>query len=1116
MKAQGKLFHFLLTVAFIISSIAIITLISPSNYINTKADSRTHGKPSRSYNIPMNQLNLEELSNPENIKATLKTPVFGYSKHTVDFLNMRKNKIKEVPAQEKTWEDKLLESKYFDDFSYSTKRYLLYKSTPQNELGQGENTNNLLPLASTPSDNIRVNNPVLDKGKDKTQSETSATSFGKTVVVSFNDLSGDQQNNFSGVAVSQDEGMTWNQTFVPSLGFNLGDGVVTVDSKGNFYYAMISLDKNDRSLIGVSRSTNGGKTWSRPADASTTAGGQDDFQDKEWITADRSAKSRFKDNVYVSWTKFPASDSPKIMFAASKNRGKRFLAPVVISGSIDNNSVVQGSVVATGPNGEIYIVWSDRSLVGLFSPVFIRFSKSTDGGKTFSTPTSIAKFVNPGYPANGVFSGNVFPSLAVDISNGSNQGNIYVVYSGRAQNVSDRADIFLVKSKDGGNSWSEQIKLNDDNSIAEQILPSVAVTDDGSVAASWYDRRNDLTNLSLLDIYATVSKDGGNSFSANQRITDTNWPLIPTPLDLRGGYHGDYSQLATMGNKFLFNWGDDRSGTDTDVYFASRTADELATSTKAGFIITARDSFKVVKPGGLARCFVETKVLEGDKNFTFDANPKIPGLTYEFIANSSSNPDPIDPSKEGFGVVIKTTATLNPGPYFITVSAKRGDIVRTTSIRLTILDSNPLAKSPQNITNNNSGSILPFSSIDSSGNINVAWLDDSPGIFSIFFTRSTDNGETFSTPVKLPRNESFIGQPVVLSNEKEIYIVHLEVFDTPTFVSQTKILRSTDGGQNFTLVNTLQDDSIFIASESAQMDIDGTIHISASTLNPENPLKPLFSAIDMRSTDGGKTFSRIKVFENSSPISNPVTVLDGDGKTLRAVFFDFSRQSGGLFLAVSTDGGLTYGTPVLVTNQTTDLISATLTFTSDASHFILTRGSFQTEKFQLFYMNAGQDGKFSTPKLVSADAVTVSSASLGADDSGNVLVVFEGSFKKLSDPTYSSQIFYTSSADRGVTFSKLNSFQPVGDSDFAPVVLRDLNNNFSILWEGVSKGALDVFYSVSFDSGQTFPAQVNLTANAGISVYADLSFDKDGKIQLLFQDNSPGSFDIFRTKLSGN
>ncbi|MBK7997073.1 MAG: exo-alpha-sialidase, partial [Blastocatellia bacterium] len=790
---------------------------------------------------------------------------------------------------------------------------------------------------------------------------------------------------------------------------------------------MIGLDFNNRSLIAVSRSTNGGKTWLRPVDASTTAGGIDDFQDKEWLAVDRSAKSRFKDNVYVSWTKFPFSGVPKIMFAASNKRGKKFQKPIVIAESISNDSAIQGSMIATGPNGEVYVVWSDRSLVGVFSTVLIRLSKSTDGGKTFSEPTTIASFTNPAFPSNGVFSGNAFPSIAVDISNSANQGNIYVVFSGRLDNREDRAEVLLVTSKDGGATWSNLTKLNDDNSLADQILPSIAVADDGAVAASWYDRRNDLTNLSLLDVYATVSTDGGNSFSANQRITNANWPLIPTPLELRAGYHGDYSQLSTIGDKFLFNWGDDRNGTDTDVYLAIKSASEIADPTKAGFIISAKDSSKVTKPGGLTSFFIDNKILSGDSNFTFTATSNTPNLSFDFSNDSL----------EGFELQVRATASIAPGPYFITVNAQRGDLVRSTAVRLTVLENNPLVKEQQNITNNASGSILPASFIDEQGNINVAWLDDSPGIFAIFFTRSTDNGKTFSTPVMIPRRETFIGQPIVLANKQDIYIVHLELIDNPNFIFMTQILRSTDQGKSFTLINSLNEPDIFIASETAQIDIDGTIHIAASTLNPENPASPTFAAIDLRSTDGGKTFTPSKIFESTAPVSNPILVIEGDGKTVRSILIDFSRQQGGLLITQSNNGGLSYDPPTKVTDKIDDLISATLFFTTDKTHFILNRGSFLTEQFQLFYTNSNKDGQFTTPKAISGNVKTVLSGSLAADDEGNVLVAFEGSLGQLSDMDFSTKIFYCNSTDGGTNFSTLKSFEPVGGDDFAPLVLLD-------------------------------------------------------------------------------
>lgn len=1119
MKKPRALFSGHISIPAIIVTVILLVLAFATPSTKVEADSRQITKPNRAYKIPISNLSQENRINPEKMKKDLRSAALGYPKDFIDFIDLRRKKIRESGSQTKRRDSRLIEPEKFSQLSHSARRYLNYKYNPKPNTTKKSGQEELyspMPLADPNGENILVNIPSQDKGKVKVQSETSAASFGKTIVVSFNDSAGLEQNNLSGVSVSQDSGVTWKQSFIPNIGgFNLGDGVVAADTKGNFYYAMIGFDFNNRSLVAVSRSLDGGKTWLRPVDGSTSAGGVDDFQDKEWLAVDRSTKSKFKDNVYLTWTRFPDVGTTKIMFAASRNQGKKFKPPIVVGQAVDNTSTIQGSMVATGPNGEIYVVWSDRSLVGLFGSVLIRFTKSIDGGKTFSTPSTIATFTNPAYPANGVFSGNPFPSIAVDISSSTNQGNIYITYAGRSQNIPDRADVFLVTSKDGGSSWSEQIKLNDDNSIAEQILPSIAVADDGAVAASWYDRRNDLTNLSLLDVYATVSKDGGKSFSANQRITTANWPLVPTPLDLRAGYHGDYSQLATMGNKFLFNWGDDRSGLDTDVYIALRSSDELANSSKAGFVISARDSSRVTKAGGTATFFIDAKVFEGDKNFTFQAASNISGFNFEFV--NMLNPEMQNPLPEGFKVNVRTPANIAPGPYFITISAERGGVVRSTSVRLTILDNNQLVKEQQNITKNASGSILPASSIDRQGNINVAWLDDSPGVFSIFFTRSTDGGKSFSNPILLPRNESFIGQPIVLSNEEAIYIVHLEVFDTPKFIIRTNVLRSVDGGKSFSLVNILEDEDLFVVSESAQLDADGTLHIAASTLNPADPQKPTFINFDMRSIDGGKTFTANKIVESTSPLSSPILIVEGDGKNTRSVFVDFGRQQGGLFITNSTNGGITYSQPTLVTNKIDDLVFATLFPATNTTHFLINRGSFADEKFQFFYTNSGADGRFATERLISSsDIQTILSASLTADDTGNLLIAFEGSTKKLSDMDYTSRIYYLNSTNGGATFSALKSFEPVGGNDFSPIVLQDLRNSFSIIWEGVSKGVLDSFYSISPDKGQTFPTPINLNSNAGISVFADLSFDKDGRIQLLSQDNTNGSFDIFRTKLGGD
>ncbi|MDP9267354.1 MAG: hypothetical protein M3P27_03395 [Acidobacteriota bacterium] len=79
---------------------------------------------------------------------------------------------------------------------------------------------------------------------------------------------------------------------------------------------------------------------------------------------------------------------------------------------------------------------------------------------------------------------NVFPAIAVDRA-----GNLHVVFS-------DRKDAFLMSSRDGGNSWTDPVRVNNpaDAAVTTALLPwIIAGGDAGRVGVMWYgtDRPGD-------------------------------------------------------------------------------------------------------------------------------------------------------------------------------------------------------------------------------------------------------------------------------------------------------------------------------------------------------------------------------------------------------------------------------------------------------------------------------------------------------------------------------------------------------------------------------------------------------------------------------------------------
>ncbi len=419
---------------------------------------------------------------------------------------------------------------------------------------------------------VLVNDPSVDRGNNTTQSETAVARHGDVVVVGYND-SGEftRRGSMTGYAYSLDGGATFTDAGVLEAGpggRNLGDGALAVDRDGNFYFATLTVDAKARSYVGVARSrtTKGEVAFGTPVLIPGLE--PNGFQDKELITVDASG-GQHDGNVYVVWTEFPPRGAPRILFSRSTDGGKTYSKAERLS----SGSQVQGAVPAVGRRGELYVAWEDRSgAVG----GRIRLRRSTDGGQSWGTEYTAARFTRIADRAatsscfrpalNGFIRVNEFPSL--DIDRGS--GDLFIAYAadpGR-QSRGDASDVFVVKSSDGGASWSEPVNVvkgravtaDGDETRNDNFMPVLNVGPDGQVSVFFYDRRNDPDNLAI-DVYRALSTDGGGSW-INQRVTAESFdvpPLKPNfdPL-VKECYMGDYNGGTVDDNGFYLTWGDNR------------------------------------------------------------------------------------------------------------------------------------------------------------------------------------------------------------------------------------------------------------------------------------------------------------------------------------------------------------------------------------------------------------------------------------------------------------------------------------------------------------------------------------------------------------------------------
>jgi hypothetical protein len=124
-----------------------------------------------------------------------------------------------------------------------------------------------------------------------------------------------------------------------------------------------------------------------------------------------------------------------------------------------------------------------------FCCVTIYVDSSTDGGKSFQGPLNVAENVQPPGSTynNTTFRTGIEDSLATGTKL-DGQGH-YPLYVSWEDNTAGVANIILVASYDGGNSWSSPIQVNDNAAPADEFQPNLAVAADGTVSVAFYDRR---------------------------------------------------------------------------------------------------------------------------------------------------------------------------------------------------------------------------------------------------------------------------------------------------------------------------------------------------------------------------------------------------------------------------------------------------------------------------------------------------------------------------------------------------------------------------------------------------------------------------------------------------
>jgi hypothetical protein len=383
-------------------------------------------------------------------------------------------------------------------------------------------------------------------------------------------------DSWAGFYYSSDGGTNWTNSLLPGYSTDTsaegqasplfrfvssaGDPVQAWDNFGHLYYAGIGFNRTKPANGSIWAARYDWQAGPAPDYRYTTLVSRGTpspvflgiFEDKVMIEVDRGANSPHSGNVYICWTRFTASGPNNAVYLATSSDAARSFKVQKISESVHGSQFCD---IAVTRSGHVYVAWRqfdfnpDRGQMQGNAAVF---TKSTDGGKSFTKPQVVTPFLgwDPGDEtvdpvANGQArfdacrradltpgacaspeprafardcgdgplacqSGYVFHRantqvrITADPTSAGNPNAAYLVYDGSVpgsqtptgttygtvvSGTGTQASVYFTKTTNGGASWTSPTRINV-QAEGHQYFPDIDANS-GRLHAVWQDSRDD-------------------------------------------------------------------------------------------------------------------------------------------------------------------------------------------------------------------------------------------------------------------------------------------------------------------------------------------------------------------------------------------------------------------------------------------------------------------------------------------------------------------------------------------------------------------------------------------------------------------------------------------------
>jgi PKD domain-containing protein/K319-like protein len=407
---------------------------------------------------------------------------------------------------------------------------------------------------------------------------------------------------------------------------------------------------------------------------------------------------------------------------------------------------------------------------------------------------------------------------------------------------------------------------------------------------------------------------------------------------------------------------------------------------------------------------------------------------------------------------------------------------------------------PTRLSNSSGASVGPQVAVDAAGNIYIVWVDNTAGLYDIFFSKSIDGGATFSAPKNLSNNPGFSFDPrIAVDSHGAINIVWT---DNSPGSSDILFSRSTDGGLTFSNPLNLSNDPPDSGSAQIAVDASGNISVVWESDNIT------FGLLYTHSTDGVNFSTPLNLATNTLGSFGPQLALDSIGNIYVAWQDDFN-SSASISFSSSTDKGATFSAPKNLSNSTGFAMDPEVAVDASGNLDVAWEDNSPGTNDVFFSRSTDKGATFSKPADVSGSGSNAKALQMSVA-TGNVYLAWEAN----TPAVFSRDVFFAHSTDGGATFQPpVNVSNNIGNSRF-PALAVDAAGNVNVSWQDSTPGPYQIFFTQSADYGATFSAVQNLSNDTGFATQVQMAADSQGNLNVVWYDDTTSVSQIYFSRFS--